>query len=117
VADVASELERMRARGRYWDPFRRDFELKRLAESGGLLATDPRTEPAYHALGDLRRKMEALGHIVRERWQDDMQEIGLDPDDVLNEPELREDDDLGPVDDALRVAARELRDTMRRLDG
>ena len=117
VVDVAARVQRMRADGHYWDPYREDFELFRLAQSGALLATDRRTHPAYEALGNLRREMEALSRIVRERYNNDLNEIGLAPDEVLNNVEMREGDDLGSLDDALRTAERELRDAMRRLDG
>jgi len=118
VATTARRVERMRARRLYWDPYRQSFELERFDQSGGLLATDRRTEPAYRALGDLRREMQGLTHLVRARWQDDMQEyIGLDPDDILNEVQVQDADVLGPLDAALRTAARELRAAMQQLDG
>lgn len=117
VADVAARVQRIRADGHYWDPYREGFELPRLAQSGALLATDQRTHPAYEALGNLRREMEALSRIVHGRYNDDLNEIGLAPDEVVNNVEMREGDDLGPLEAALRTAERELRDAMRRLDG
>jgi hypothetical protein len=98
----------MRAAGHYWDPYRQSFELTRFAESGGLLATDPRTQPAFHALDALRQEMDTLTHLVRDRWNDDMQFEVINPNDVVNEPEVREDDDLDHLDAAIETAAREL---------
>jgi hypothetical protein len=111
-------VQRFRARGCYWDPHRQPpFELVRLNEAGGVLAIDPRTEPAHRALGNLRREMEALTHLVHERYGDDLNEDGLAPDEFFDEVEMRDNDDLRALDRALDAAARELSDAMRRLDG
>jgi hypothetical protein len=116
VADKNASAQRIREAGMYWDPQREDFELIRFAESGGLLATDPRTEPAFRAVGALHREMHRVTLIVNNRWSTDLQFEVLDREFIVHRPAVHEADDLDRLAATIKEAATELTNAMERLN-
>lgn len=106
VLSLRDDIEHMQAAGEYWDPFRATLPFERLRESGGQLAEDPRTTPAYMTCSALDREVVRLRRLVQERWSDPDSE--LDPKYEVYRPPIQPEDDLNRMHKLIREAVKAL---------